>query len=69
MASGQGSGGEDLATGRIESAAKTEAAKALMVERRVMRETAAGAAETRLELGFCERDDPRWPDAPFVNSD
>ena len=66
MASGQGPGGADLAAGRAESAAKTEAAKALVVERRVVREAAAGAAETRLELRFCKRDDPRRQDVAFA---
>lgn len=69
MASGQGPGGADLEAGRAESTAKAEATKALVVERRVVCEAAVGAAEACLELGFCERDDPRWPDAPFVNSD
>jgi hypothetical protein len=40
-----------------------------MVERWVLREVAAGAAETCLELRFCERDNPRRQDAPFADSE
>ena len=69
MAGGQGPGRADLEAGRAEGTSKTEAAKALVVERWVLRATAAGAAEACLELRFCERDDPRWQDTTFADAD
>ena len=45
MASGQGSGGENLATGRSEGAAKTETAKTVVVKRRFVREAVAGGVQ------------------------
>ena len=41
---------KDLATGRAESAAKTEGARAFMVERRLLRAAATGAGQPCLEL-------------------
>ena len=69
MASGQGPGGADLAARRAESAAKTEAARAIVVERRLMRAAAAGAGEPCLELRLRECCDPRWQDAANADAD
>src|SRR5512143_488692 len=69
MASGQGPSGTDLATRRAESAAKTEGARTIVVERRLLRAAAAGAGKPCLELRFRERCDARWQKSSAANAD
>lgn len=59
MASREGSGRSDLAAGRAEWAAETEAAKALMAERLFLCKAATGASEPGVDLRLCERRDPQ----------
>jgi HTH-like domain len=51
-----------------ESAAETEATRAVVVERRVVCSTAAEASEPRVELRFRESHDPRWKDVAAVGA-
>src|SRR5712691_7345064 len=50
LAGRQGSGAVHLAAGGAESATETEAARAVVAERRVVRAAAAGAGQSRLGL-------------------
>ena len=63
LAGGQGPGAADLAAGRAESAAETEAARTVVAERWLVRAAAAGAGESCLELRLRQRHDARRQDA------
>ena len=58
-----------LEAGRAEGATKAEAARALVAERRVMREAVAGASESCLGLRLRERRNPRWQAALLGDAD
>ena len=69
MAGGQGPGAADLATGRAESAAETEAARAVVAERWLLRAAAAGAGEPCLELRLRQCPDARRQDVATADAD